>query len=161
MKYFKKNAVEEVHFYNKFINIIIIIFFVQIIYGAFTAGLQAGKLWNTFPLIEGRLIPKNLFSIEPIYLNFFEHKKMVQFIHRCNGIFLMILIYIFSFKIKHLKFSLDMKSRALIVLVSCLVFLGIITLVSKSSIVLSSFHQILAIFLLIQLINIKHFLKYE
>jgi len=161
LKYFKQNKINKFQFFNKFINIIIVVFFIQIIYGAFTAGLKAGKLWNTFPLIEGKLIPDNLFSIDPLYLNLFEHKKMVQFIHRCNGILLMLLIYVFSFKVQNLKPILDNKSRGLIAIVSCQVFLGIITLISKSSIVLSSFHQILAIFLLLQLINIKHFLKYE
>ena len=161
LKYFKQNKINKFQFFNKFINIIIVVFFIQIIYGAFTAGLKAGKLWNTFPLIEGKLIPDNLFSIEPLYLNLFEHKKMVQFIHRCNGILLMLLIYVFSFKVQNSKLVLNNKSRALIALVSCQVFLGVITLISKSSIVLSSFHQVLAIFLLLQLINIKHFLKYE
>jgi len=147
--------------YNKFINIIIIVLFIQIIYGAFTAGLKAGQFWNTFPLINGKIVPDDLFAITPVYLNFIEHNKLIQFMHRYIGLFLLILIYIYSFKIKDINLILNIKSRNLITLVTCQVFLGIITLISKAPIILASSHQIVAIFLLLQLINTKHFLKYK
>ncbi len=148
-------------YFNIFINFIISLFFIQIVYGAFTAGLNAGKSWNTFPLMEGRLFPENLFIFKPIYLNFLEHDKLIQFSHRFLGLLLMIFIYIFSFQIKNINEYLNLKSRNLITIVTCQVFLGIITLISKTPIVLASAHQILAVFLLLQLINIKHFLNYE
>ena len=65
---------------------IITIILLQIIYGAFTAGLKAGYGWNTFPKMAGEWIPDRLFSISPWYLNFVEdnfkgndnYKKLVQ-----------------------------------------------------------------------------------
>jgi len=161
LKYFivKKNL--NFIYFNRFLNIIIFLFFLQIIYGSFTAGLKAGKIWNTFPLMDGKIIPDNLFVMYPVYLNFLEYDKMIQFMHRSIGLLLMITIYIFSFQIKDLNPILNSKSRMLIALISCQIFLGIITLISKASIILALSHQLLAIFLLLQLINTKHFLKYR
>lgn len=64
---------------------ILLIFGVQIIYGAFVAGMKAGKIFNSFPLMEGQFAPANLFSFEPVWLNFFENPATVQWIHRCFG----------------------------------------------------------------------------
>lgn len=56
--------------------------FAQILAGAFVAGLNAGLLFNTWPLMEGRLIPAGLFSMSPWWINPFENMLTVQFIHR-------------------------------------------------------------------------------
>lgn len=51
-------------------------------YGAFVAGLKAGLLYNTFPLMDGRVLPEGFWSLHPFYRNFFENHGVVQFIHR-------------------------------------------------------------------------------
>ena len=61
------------------------ILILQIIYGAFTAGLKAGYGWNTFPKMGGQWIPEGLLPLVPWWRNFFEHQMTVQFIHRCLG----------------------------------------------------------------------------
>ena len=50
--------------------------------GAFVAGMQAGLAFNTFPLMEGRLIPVGYFELQPAYRNFFESVPSVQLHHR-------------------------------------------------------------------------------
>lgn len=50
--------------------------------GGFVAGIRAGLAYNTFPLMNGRLIPPELFVLEPWYLNFFNNLATVQFDHR-------------------------------------------------------------------------------
>ena len=60
----------------------IIIF--QIIFGAFIAGTKAGKLWNTYPLIEGKLFPPELLGLEPFYMNFINNMMMFQFMHNAQ-----------------------------------------------------------------------------
>jgi len=152
---------KELEKYNNFINFIILLFFIQIVYGAFTAGLKIGHYWNTFPLMEGRIIPHGLWSVEPFYSNLVENKKMIQFIHRILGISLLFSIYLFSFKIKDLSLEFNLKGRNLVTAISCQVFLGIITLISKVPIVLAVSHQFLAIVILLLLINTKHSLKYK
>lgn len=56
--------------------------FLQIIAGAFVAGTNAGFIYNTWPLIDGALIPSGLFDFEPAWLAPFEEHLTVQFVHR-------------------------------------------------------------------------------
>jgi cytochrome c oxidase assembly protein subunit 15 len=56
--------------------------FVQIVLGAFVAGLKAGLSHNTWPLMDGSLIPPGLGAMSPWYLNLFENVLTVQFNHR-------------------------------------------------------------------------------
>ena len=54
----------------------------QIIAGAFVAGLDAGMGYNTWPLMDGALVPAGLGAIDPWWKNIFENAMTVQFIHR-------------------------------------------------------------------------------
>lgn len=65
--------------------ILLILFAVQIIYGAFVAGLKAGHAFNTFPLMAGSFIPPNLWEFTPAWMNLFENPATVQWIHRMLG----------------------------------------------------------------------------
>jgi cytochrome c oxidase assembly protein subunit 15 len=56
--------------------------FIQIVLGAFVAGLKAGLSHNTWPLMDGSLIPAGLGAMSPWYLNLFENVLTVQFNHR-------------------------------------------------------------------------------
>ena len=56
--------------------------FIQIVLGAFVAGLDAGHGYNTWPLMDGSLVPEGLFSMSPGWVNLFENAMTVQFIHR-------------------------------------------------------------------------------
>jgi cytochrome c oxidase assembly protein subunit 15 len=61
---------------------ITLLVFAQIILGAFVAGLKAGASYNTWPLMDGRLVPDGLGAMQPWYLNLFENALTVQFNHR-------------------------------------------------------------------------------
>jgi cytochrome c oxidase assembly protein subunit 15 len=58
---------------------------VQIYLGGLVAGLDAGLAYNTWPLMDGSLVPGGLFVQEPGWINFFENAKTVQFVHRTGG----------------------------------------------------------------------------
>jgi cytochrome c oxidase assembly protein subunit 15 len=60
--------------------------FVTVIAGAFVAGNDAGLTYNTFPLMDGRLIPDGYWLLEPAWRNFFENVAAVQFNHRVLGL---------------------------------------------------------------------------
>lgn len=64
----------------------------QIGAGAFVAGLDAGMGYNTWPLMDGAIIPKGLFVMDPAWRNLFENALTVQFIHR--GIAYVIVAYV-------------------------------------------------------------------
>ncbi|WP_173931418.1 COX15/CtaA family protein [Chelativorans sp. Marseille-P2723] len=60
-------------------------FIVQIYLGGLVAGLNAGMTYNTWPLMDGALIPQGLFLQEPFWINLFENPKTVQFVHRLGA----------------------------------------------------------------------------
>lgn len=64
---------------------LLVLVFVQIGVGALVAGLRAGLIDNTWPLMEGGLAPKAeaLFSLSPWWMNFFDNPVTAQFAHRC------------------------------------------------------------------------------
>jgi cytochrome c oxidase assembly protein subunit 15 len=62
--------------------LLLVLIYVQIIAGAFTAGLDAGMGYNTWPLMDGALVPVGLDAIDPWWKNLFENAMTVQFIHR-------------------------------------------------------------------------------
>lgn len=128
---------------NRFIKIIFLIVTIQIIYGAFVAGLHAGKIYNTFPLMNGEIIPGDLFYLKPFWKNFFDNQITVQFIHRLfAGIILVLnvaLLYIAG------KIKLTENQRKGIIFfswaVAIQILLGIFTLLSTVNILLALFHQ--------------------
>lgn len=77
----------------------------QIVYGAFVAGLKAGFIYTTFPLMDGYLFPPGLDALPSFFQNVTENLTTVQFIHRALGwiIFLGITGYWF----KNRKFSVS------------------------------------------------------
>jgi cytochrome c oxidase assembly protein subunit 15 len=60
--------------------------FLTMLAGGFVAGLDAGMTYNTFPLMDGRLVPAGYLDETPWWLNFFENVAAVQFNHRLLGI---------------------------------------------------------------------------
>jgi heme a synthase len=62
----------------------------QVFWGALVAGLKAGRHFNTFPLMEGRVLPPEMFTlVEPAWLNTLENPFTVQWIHRVLGVALL------------------------------------------------------------------------
>ncbi|MFP3542054.1 COX15/CtaA family protein [Rhizobium sp. SIMBA_035] len=57
----------------------------QIYLGALVAGLDAGFTYNTWPLMDGSVVPGDLLIQQPAWINFFENPKTVQFIHRVGA----------------------------------------------------------------------------
>jgi cytochrome c oxidase assembly protein subunit 15 len=64
--------------------------FLQVFLGGLVAGLNAGLTYNTWPLMDGALIPSGLFLQEPAWRNFFENVATVQFDHRIVGYMLLV-----------------------------------------------------------------------
>ena len=62
--------------------LLLVLLELQIVAGAFVAGLDAGMGYNTWPLMDGALIPRGLDVIEPFWKNLFENALTVQFNHR-------------------------------------------------------------------------------
>jgi cytochrome c oxidase assembly protein subunit 15 len=120
----------------------------QIISGAFVAGLKAGLIYNTFPLMDGKIIPDGLFIINPWYKNIFENVTLVQFIHRVLGAINLANILAYSYKI--LKISRKKYfAKLLAALIIAQFAIGILTLILQVPLLLGLLHQAIAIMLLI------------
>ena len=120
---------------------------ITITWGAFVAGLHAGEAYNTWPLMDGEVIPSAGFTLLPKALNFFENLALVQFIHRWLGPFTM--LFILSWVYRQMNVGKDRKLLIALGLMAILqVMLGLLTLLSHANIILASLHQAGAITLL-------------
>jgi cytochrome c oxidase assembly protein subunit 15 len=121
-----------------------------IVSGAFVAGLNAGTIHNTFPLMAGRLIPAEYLQLRPLHLNFFENPSSVQFNHRLIGIFTFAAaFYLWIWSRRRELPSLTRIGVRLAVLLACAqVGLGIAALLSRVPIQLAAAHQFTAVLLL-------------
>ena len=148
-------------FYDRFISIIISLLFLQIIYGAFNAGLKTVNTVNTFPFYNGLIFSLSNISLSSFWLIFFENHYGVQIIHRLLGFILMGLVMFFSYKSNMSNSRIKLESQYLIVLILFQCIVGILTLISNASIVFALLHQFLAILTILFAIKIKHNLKYK
>lgn len=71
---------------------ILALIFLQTILGAFVAGIRAGLIYNTWPLMAGAFIPDGLFAMTPVWHNFFESHLTVQFQHRMTAYLLLLCV---------------------------------------------------------------------
>ena len=70
---------------QRFAGLLLILVLLQIYLGGLVAGLDGGLSYNTWPLMDGRVVPGDLFVIDPAWRNLFENPKTVQFVHRCGA----------------------------------------------------------------------------
>jgi cytochrome c oxidase assembly protein subunit 15 len=143
------------------INLILGLSILQIIYGAFTAGLKAGFAWNTFPLMQNQLVPEGLFSLSPILNNFTTNIMTIQFIHRTTAWILLFLVFWLWKNLRDISVT-DFQIRSnfyLLLLITTQFVLGVLTLIFSVPLSLAVLHQIVASLLLLSIINIKFLLK--
>jgi len=124
---------------------LMVLLLAQIYLGALVAGLRAGHAYNTWPLIDGGLVPQSshLFFEVPLWRNFFENPLTVQFDHRMLGyaIGLLALIQLFNV-VKLVKHGPVFASAVLVVAaIFVQVALGIWTLLSVAAPPLALLHQ--------------------
>lgn len=123
---------------------------VQILWGAFVAGLDAGLYFNTFPLMGGRLVPPNAWALEPALRNLVENPITVQWVHRVLGTVL--LLAAAAFVVRARSPRVDPTSlrlgRALALLVGVQYGLGVLTLLLFVPVSLGVLHQATAVAIL-------------
>ncbi len=138
--------------------ILIFIIFSQIIIGAFVSGLDAGKIYQTWPLMGYTYFPDdiNFYKINNFF-NFEQH-SIVQFYHRNLAYLIMIYILILSFYIYKKKFlKLYKHVNYLLVIMLVQIILGVFTLITGLNIFLASAHQISSVLLVFSSINLYYY----
>ncbi len=136
---------------------LILLIFTQVVIGAFVSGLDAGKIYQTWPLMGLSYFPNDL-----IFSNFksffeFDNHSLVQFYHR-NLAYLISIYIIFLTLHIFLKKNKRLYKPLFILLFFVLlqIFLGVLTLISGLNIFLASAHQIGSIFLVFTSINLYY-----
>ena len=128
--------------------IFLTLIYLQIIIGAFVSGMDAGKIYNSWPLMGSTLFPDDNKFINIFNFSAFSDPSLVQFMHR-NLAYIILLFYLFitikiyTNKLTSLYFSIIIVGFLLILQI----ILGILTLLYGAQIYLSSMHQISSIFL--------------
>jgi cytochrome c oxidase assembly protein subunit 15 len=130
-------------FYHLLVLFILVI--IQIIYGAFVAGLKAGRIYNTWPKMDGQWIPESVF-LDP--------GAGAQFIHRTLAIIIIAFTFYIWQKGRKIEITkLQNQSISILpIIVSLQTLLGIFTLIMVVPISLALTHQIIAFFLLLSIV---------
>jgi len=133
---------------------LLVLVVIQIIYGAFVAGLNAGHGFNTWPLMNGEWLPEAIYSLSPFWKNFTEAPYGVQFIHRTLALFIVGIVFFIWNSSRKIQLN-TVQKKALTIQLSVIILqiiLGVLTLVLIVPISLALAHQIVAFFLLMSVV---------
>lgn len=132
-----------------------VLLLLQITWGAFTAGLNAGFGFNTFPMMGDEWLATGAFMLSPWWVNFFENTSLLQFVHRWLGALFLAGVIVVWWRAKPIS-GLDRAAHLLLAATIAQFLLGIATLVMAVPIVLASLHQAVACLLVVALVNFGH-----
>jgi cytochrome c oxidase assembly protein subunit 15 len=140
--------------------IALVILIIQIIYGGFVAGLNAGLIHNHWPLMsDGQFIHDSVFIEQSTLLkNFTEGKSGVQFVHRTFAYVVVVILFLLYFKSKkHSLNTLQQKGiHTLLIIVLIQFSLGVFTLLFHVPLWLGLAHQLVAFILLSAMVFTLH-----
>ncbi len=143
---------------KRFSLLLTLLIFITVLSGGFVAGLKAGYVFNTFPLMAGRLIPESIFALSPIWKNFFENMATVQFDHRLMATMLFIIIPLFW--LTATRQDISPRARVglhlLLAMLAIQLGLGISTLLLHVPVPLAVAHQAGALILFTIMLFVTH-----
>lgn len=130
---------------------LILLILLQIYFGALVAGLHGGLSFNSWPLMDGQIIPKFMFILQPSWRNYFENIALTQFIHRsCAYLIFLLALSNFLYARAYAANSTHyFRSLILFSMVCLQIIFGITTLLLFVPIFWALLHQIFAMLLLV------------
>lgn len=137
-------------------SLLLVLAFWQILLGALVAGIDAGRGYIDWPMMNGEFLPSESFYYNPLWTNFFENPALVQFNHRILGYVLMALGIAAWFKsrsIAHRKLRIGFK--AILIMMVAQMVLGIVTVMYAAPWYIAIFHQIGAVVLIVLILQTK------
>ncbi|MBI2320070.1 MAG: COX15/CtaA family protein [Betaproteobacteria bacterium] len=141
--------------------IVVVLVFATAITGGLVAGTRAGLAYNTFPLMNGALVPPQILMLEPLYVNFFDNIATVQFDHRLLAWLLVFLVPWFWWR----SVNAELVPRArlachlLLAGLALQLALGIATLLLRVPLALAAAHQAGAVLLFTASLFAAHALR--
>ena len=145
-----------------FIKFFLVLLFIQLIIGAFVSGMDAGTIYNTWPLMGASYFPDDSKMIEFLNISVFDNPSIVQFLHR-NLAYLIMIIYIFLLISIFKETNKIFRKPILIIGISLFlqVVLGVLTILSGVKIIYASLHQINSILIILSTLYFLYISRYE
>ncbi len=146
---------------RRFAFALVALIFAMVLSGGLVAGIRAGLAYNTFPLMNGNIVPPEIFSLEPWYLNFSSNMATVQFDHRLIAWLLAFLVPWFWLQVRRAvaprraKLAADLLLGALALQIA----LGIATLLLAVPVPLAAAHQAGALLVFSAAVFVLHSLR--
>jgi cytochrome c oxidase assembly protein subunit 15 len=146
---------------RRFALALVALIFAMVLSGGLVAGIRAGLAYNTFPLMNGHVIPQEIFSLEPWYLNFSSNMATVQFDHRLLAWLLAFLVPWFWLRVlraaapRRARFAADLLLGALALQIA----LGIATLLLAVPVPFAAAHQAGALLVFSAAVFVLHSLR--
>ena len=124
--------------------------------------MDAGKVYNTWPLMGSSYFPDDSIFVDFLDITFFDNPSIVQFIHR-NLAYLIVIVYIYLFFFIFKYSNKVFRKPILIIGISLFlqVALGVLTILSGVKIVYASLHQINSILIIFSTLYFLYISKYE
>jgi len=146
---------------RRFATVLVVLVFVMVLTGGLVAGIRAGFAYNTFPLMNGHVVPPEILTIEPWPLNFFNNMATVQFDHRMLAWTLAIVVPWFWLAVQRARISPRVSGAAHLLLGTLFVqiALGIATLLLVVPLSLAALHQAGALLVFTAALNVRHALS--
>ena len=157
-----KIQINDISFNLKLFKFFFILLFIQLIIGAFVSGMDAGTIYNTWPLMGSSYFPDDSKYIEFLNINFFDNPSIVQFLHR-NLAYLIVIIYIYLLILVFRDTNKIFRKPIIIIGISIFlqVILGVVTLLSGVKIIYASLHQINSILIILSCLYFLYISKYQ
>jgi cytochrome c oxidase assembly protein subunit 15 len=141
---------------------VVVLVFMMALTGGFVAGIRAGLAYNTFPLMNGHVVPPEIFMIDPWWKNFFYNMATVQFDHRLIAWVLAVVVPLLWWRLRRTE-GLPSRARAgghvLLALLALQIALGIATLLLVVPVPLAAAHQAGAVLVFAAALNVAHALR--
>lgn len=139
VRLYRRDDFERLHVHGWIAFALVII---TMLWGAFVAGLDAGQIYNTFPLMGGKLIPGEWLFQSPWWTNFLDNHATVQWLHRVLGIIAFITVFAFALRLRWINnIAARTASWVLLVAITVQFILGIVTLLTQVALHPAVAHQ--------------------
>ena len=144
------------------IKFFLFLLFLQLIIGAFVSGMNAGTVYNTWPLMGSSYFPDDSKFIEFLDIAFFDKPSIIQFLHR-NLAYLIVIVYIYLLIFIFKSSNKIFRKPILMIGVSLFlqIVLGVLTILSGVKIIYASLHQINSILIIFSTLYFLYISKYE
>ena len=142
--------------------------FLQILLGALVAGIDAGRAFPTWPLMNGQFFPADAFYVPdgnggslPVWHAFFENPGLVQFVHRMSGYLLFVFGIVVWLRGRKSSYQATQAAfHAVMAMLLAQMVLGIVTALTAAHVHVAITHQIGAVILWVLILRARHLSQY-